>query len=346
MGTMKRRVFALLRWVLLGTLIGGAVWYGRENTELIGALRGVSVMAAVTVLALVGIGNLAQGVQFKVLSSVFDLDLSFWEWYGLTVCKGMYGFLMPGRPGTALQAVYLKKMHGFALTDFGSVFAATNLLNATTYAVVGLLACGMEYTVGGRMPVPVLLAGVGCLAFSIGGAVVLALAASSVRFLPGQKLRELGKRVRAGLQLLASRPRVLGRVAMLVAFRNVSGGAALLVAGRAVGLEISFLQGIILASIGSFGTFLPVTPASIGVNEGIIAGVAELLGMAADTAMLAALVKRAASVVLLFTVGSVAQYILTGSLLSPGESVRTTAVTPAEEGQSTSNPDSDERDGL
>ena len=310
----KKRLFAAARWVVLAALVGAAAWYAWEHPRLLAALGDVSPLALGVLLALMLLGRLCQGIQFRALCSVFDLELTFWEWFGLTVCKSMYGFLMPGRPGTALQAVYLKKKHGFAFTKFGSLFAATNVLNAVTAGVVGLAACGAEFLRGGPMPASVVLAAGFFLACSVGGALVFVLATGSVKFLPFERLRRLGLRVQEGVDLFLAHPGVLGWVAGLVAVRYLLAGLALFVAGRSVGLELNLMQGILMASLGSFGLFLPLTPGGIGISEGIISGVAELLGLSPELAMLGALVKRAAGVLTVFVIGPMAQHILTGKL--------------------------------
>ncbi len=313
--TGKRHILPALRWIALAVLVAAGIWYVTKHPDLLHALKGVSAPHLVIILVLAFATLLTQGLQLKLISSVFGLNLSFREWFGLTVCKSMYSSLMPGRPGVGAQAVYLKKRHGFALTDYGTLFAASSLVDAVSAATLGLAACLAGGLLGGTVPsslVPVLLV---LLGISLAGCLVAVAFGGAVRFIPFAVLRRPAARVSEGFRLLAKRPGMLLWILLTGALRLAAACLVFYVAGLALDMSMSLPQAATIGSLSSFGVFLPLTPGSIGICEGIIAASGRVFGLSPESAMLAALILRAAFAVLAFGLGFIFNHLLLSTLV-------------------------------
>jgi len=312
----KRRIFIALRWALLAVLVAAGVWYAARHPELLRALGRLSIpfLAAMVVFELAA--RALQGFQFKLLASVFGVRLRFTEWFGLAVCKGMYGYLMPGRPGAGVQAVYMKKRHDLPFAHFGSLFAATGALDLVAGALLGCLASAIDLATS-RSAQPGFLALFAVLLLcSIGACVALMAGAKVAAHVPTRMLRTFAENVRDGLKLLAGRRGVLGAVLVFGVLRL--GGASLAFWMACMGLEmnVTWTQALIVGSFASFGMFLPLTPAGIGISEGIISATGRILGIGAEMAMLAALVCRAVSMALVFGLGWAFNHVLLGGMVA------------------------------
>lgn len=87
------------------------------------------------------------------------------------------------------------------------------------------------------------------------------------------------------------------------------------VAGLALDMSMSLPQAVTIGSLGSFGVFLPLTPGSIGISEGIIAASGRVFGLPAESAMLAALIFRAAFAVVAFGLGFIFSHLVLSTLM-------------------------------
>jgi uncharacterized membrane protein YbhN (UPF0104 family) len=67
---------------------------------------------------------------------------------------------------------------------------------------------------------------------------------------------------------------------------------------------------LIIPSLTTFSLMLPLTPANLGIREGIISGCAYWFGLPADQALLAALIGRGVAVIMTFLFGLVFSRIL------------------------------------
>lgn len=311
----KRRLLTIVRWLFLAVLLGAGIWYASAHPEFLRAVTQVSLWWLLPLAALVAVAKLLQSLQFRCLASAFQLDLHFSEWFGLTVCKSFYGYLLPGRPGTGVQAIYLKQQHEFPFAHFGSLFAATSLLDAASAALAGLLACGAHYLINDGFPAlfPVTFAVIAALCAI--GCVGLTFIQKASPYFPTQLLRRFVTRAAGGLQFLRSRPRILAKVMVLGIVRLVLESAALLTACFAFRVSVKLPAAIVMSALSTLGIFLPLTPGSIGVNEGIIVASARVLGLPANQILLAALLRRAVGMCLFFLLGSAFTHILTGRFI-------------------------------
>ena len=76
---------------------------------------------------------------FKVNIFIFNLNLQFKEWFGITVSNTMYNYILPFRGGMAIKGVYLKKQFAFPYTKYVSYLSGFYLLNFTISSIIALI---------------------------------------------------------------------------------------------------------------------------------------------------------------------------------------------------------------
>ncbi len=304
-----------VKWALLLLLTCGAVYYAYNHPELFSALKEVSVVALLGLGGVILVSRFFQALMLRALCRPLGAPVNFVESFGLVMCNSMYSLLAPGRAGLGVQAWYLKSTHDLSLARFGAVVVASNLLQFVAASFVGVSACLVGLAVGMEVPLVLLVTFSSLLCIFIGGtAVALLLLRLGGNLIPWDFLRSMCVRIDDGLRTLWGNKGLLSKVAVLC-FGKVSAGIiALVLACRAIGLQIGAIPGSSMAPLAQMSVLLPVTPGGLGVAEGALAAAGHAWRLPADAVMLAALVRRAVGVSLTFTGGILFSYVLLGGL--------------------------------
>jgi uncharacterized membrane protein YbhN (UPF0104 family) len=128
----------ILSYVLLVMIAAMAVLYfmgHREEFHIIGAVSGGAVVL-LSVLQL--FSGIFYGLQQKILTDHYKLNLNFFQWYGLIRATSFANLWLPFAAGTSVKALYLKKVHNL---DYSSFIALTAVMNLIKFMVNSLFAC-------------------------------------------------------------------------------------------------------------------------------------------------------------------------------------------------------------
>lgn len=268
---------------------------------MLSALSEVRPFEIVLMLALSIAGLLAQAMQFRTALTVSDIDIDIVDATGLTAVNTMANYYVPARGGTVVRAGYMYAVHSMTVGAYAVLTAATVAVGLLV-AIAGGLTSGAVLAVRGEgdglelvlpfLGVPALL--------GLGAGVVLAgakLFSRSNRF--GAAVGQLKTAV--GLwrhERVASLKLLFWTVLVLTAQVG-----RLFVAFSAVGVNIDAAEVVLIGSLVSMSFIIAITPGNLGVKEGVTAFAAALVGVPAAVALLAALVDRAAALVVTFGVG-------------------------------------------
>jgi uncharacterized protein (TIRG00374 family) len=264
----------------------------------------VSLLAFLAVLF-----KLALGFNFKILVSFFNIHLRTFEWFGLTCIAAMTNYLLPGKAGTAAQAVYLKKKFNFRYTNFLSsvtgFYSAAFLVNAVigTLLSLRLLSEGLP---AGKF---------GFLFFLCVSLVTVFLIFAIFNFPRLSAKAGLLRDFFEGFRNFHDKPAeatglVLSQVIVVAAI-----GLRLLAAFRVLGVEIDLVSSIIVALITSFSIFINLTPGALGIKEALLTFSATLLGVSPSEAVMVAMLDRVVDVIVSFAFGyAFALYLHVGGI--------------------------------
>jgi uncharacterized membrane protein YbhN (UPF0104 family) len=263
------------------------------------------------------VGRALQAAQFRVILRALEVDVGLPEAFGLVMCGAMYSYLTPARAGLGVQAVYLKRRHGLPFAHFGSLVVASNLLLFPAAAGLGLLAAATGMAGGVAMPPVLAFTFLGLLGLGLLGVTFVLLFGRLVRFVPTAILREACARMDDGLSFLFERPTLSLKIAGLRVGQIAAGAVGLMVACRSLGTALALQQAVPLRALASLAVFVPLTPGGLGVAEGAQAAGGGAWGLPVDSVVLAALVARAAGMVLVFGAGVAANWMLAGAVVGP-----------------------------
>ena len=304
MPSKKYNYFALL------ALVGIALGYGYAHRGLFLNLKRVSACSLAALILLIFVSQILGGYRFRYLMRVFKMNLPFRDCFGLSVCNTMFSYYLPGRGGMAVLAYYLKKKHEFSYSHYTALIVGSNLIGFAFSAGMGLgltLLCKPLYGVlYGKLAAIF----TGLLLLTMTGALLLVLFLKLGKGFNNRRFGDILEIVKEGLVLFhKNRQFVVSFSAFYVASIFVV-GARLFVCLSAIDIVVLPLQMLIIASLATFSMLLPLTPASLGVREGIISYSAHLFGLPADKAMLGALIDRGAGMILTFSMGIIFSRVL------------------------------------
>ena len=261
----------------------------------------------------------ARGARWRVLLSPIAL-IPYRRVLGYTYIGYLANNVLPARLGELVRSHSLGEKEGVARTTVLGTVVVERVVDTVIVVAIAAVAV-LVLSVRGMMTSAVLLG----LAFAALLVIGLGLGVVAHR-LPGAervaayvarwpRLLALGRMLREGLAVV-SRPRVL---AGALAFSVVAWAASIstfLVAGQAVGIELTVAQGALLSSGVALATIVPSGPGYLGTFELTAVGICSLFGIDRDTAFAMALLVHV-MILTVTSVGGVVSYVALRRRVAP-----------------------------
>ena len=274
----------------------------RENFELI---RRISLIDLVILLCIRLAFLVENGIGLDLLARKFGVKLSLMEWFGLAMVTAMGNYLTPFYGGMVSRAVYLKQKHTLPYSSFLSVLTASYLISFTLIGFLGMTG--------------ILLVGWETQTFYWNLFAFFCIVSTSTLFLmfgPRVKIR-IGGRIGKAITNALDGWDLIRRDFVLIAKLSGLGLVNLLtialgtyVSYHALGSQVSFGVVVLIAMMATFSLFVGITPGNLGIQEAIISFSSAYLGAGFNVGILASLLLRVATLLIVFSLGPVFSYIL------------------------------------
>jgi uncharacterized membrane protein YbhN (UPF0104 family) len=284
----RRRRFALVQ-----NLIGAAIvaWFARylwQRREHLSSILDVSATHVVALAAVVVVTWILTAAQSGVLYRASGVRIGFGENLLLTV-GAAFGSYLPMLAGTVVRFHYMKSIHGLRYARSGSISWLRTILLSLSTALFGLFG-----TIGLRLagtPVsPVLFAGF---------ALLLAAPLAVLVWREPRAWLERTPRARIlrdffdGLRALRQDRKHSLLVFVLIVLQQLCLAVRFAIAAHATGQSPSLLLLSILAPIAVFVSFVSVTPAALGLREGVMGYITYATGSSFGSGLFVGTVDRA-----------------------------------------------------
>jgi uncharacterized membrane protein YbhN (UPF0104 family) len=299
---VKRPLWSLVVLVLVVVAIA---WYVLSRPDLLGALKQVSVWAAVYLLATRFLFLGLNGLVLRDFVARFEVRLTPKEWFGLSVMTTMGNYITPLSGGMVARAAYLKHEHKLPYAQFATLLASSYLVSFWVVGIVGAAALLVSGT--GIQPYWEMFVFFVTVTLSITALVLLPVVELSWE-------NRVARAVNASLEgwkLVRSDGSLLVRLVILTLLNLFLNGASLWVAYYSLSSQIPFGTALLIGLLTSFSLLIRITPGNLGIQEAVVSLSSGLLGTGADEGLLAALLLRAATLVWAFTLGPVFAFLLT-----------------------------------
>jgi len=287
-----------------------AFTYLSYNAEDLLVLKKVSLINLWFLLLLSFIAVLANGCQFKYLSRIFHIKLTFTEWFGLTVTNTMFNYFTPARGGMIARALYMKKTYNLTLSEYASLIAGLNwfgFLISSLSAIVVSLGCYFFFNEFYKV---IITFSFGFLFLCLIVGFILSRANLSSLPISNRRIQNILSLVGQGLHRFKNNTRLLVPICFFCFCFLLLSAARLYCAFLSVGINVHWLKILLVQACIRLLLIVSITPGNLGVKEGIIGLFARVLGISIEQAMLGALVDRIIMMIIIFVFGIIYSKLL------------------------------------
>ena len=288
--------------LFIGVLI---FYYLFKHPGTFAPLKNLTFTSALLLVSLRATMLLVNGLLLKDSALFFRVKLRPKEWIGLSFVTALGNYLTPFSGGMVARAGYLKRIHDLPLTKFAVILASYYLIVFFGVAVVGLVDSLfiMKTSAQLQWQIPVFF---GCVAGGIGALVILPLPLiSSNRML----LRKIGEALEGWKLIRNDRPLIL-RFSGYTFLNIFTNGLLFFIAYRSLGADILFSHALMISLIAVFSLLINITPANLGIQEAVVSIASGGLGQGVGEGLVVVLLVRAATMLLVFTLGPIFVLVL------------------------------------
>ncbi len=283
-------------------------FYLRANTELLDSLANVFLSNLIVLIATRVLSIATSGLFLRLFAEKFNIQLRVKEWFGLAIITAMGNYLTPFSGGMMVRATYLKQRHAFPYAQFATLLTANYLVIFWVVGVVGAMA-SLAFMEDEHFSWLVMLS-----------FLVVVIAISILVMLPTIELSEQHRITRLlntalkGWNLVKTDRLLLAKLAIVSLWQVLLNGFSFWLAYQAIGKVVSFSAALLVSLINVFSILLNITPGNLGVQEAVISFSSTLVGAGTGAGLLTALLIRASTLAVVFTLGPLFSFLLTQEL--------------------------------
>lgn len=296
---LNRYVPALLSTLFL-VLFAVYVWRnGNTFRELLNVSQSLLVLAPSLVL----LSFLGSGLMNQLLYRHLGAPVTTVEGMSLATVNSLAN-LLPFAGGMVAKGVYLKRKYGLGYTRFLSATIALFVMMVAASGAVGLLTLAYIRGVLGR-EIPLLL---------VAGFLVMLLGVAILWLPPALVPR--GRWAARFAQFLDGWRFMRRQPGLLIALLLLQLGLIVVLAGRywtafhLMSQPVSLSDCLLFAAATVLTQLVTITPDGLGIREGIVGGIATLLGFDIGVSVVAVTIDRLVSTAITIALGSLASYHL------------------------------------
>lgn len=284
----RRRQLALVQNLLGAAIIAWFARYLWQRRDHLESILDVSVAHVVALAAVVVLTWTLTAAQSGVLYRASGVRIGFGENLLLTV-GAAFGSYLPMLAGTVVRFHYMKSIHGLRYAHSGSISWLRTILLSLSTALFGLFGTIGLMLAGGPVS-PVLFAGFAAL---------LAVPLAALFWREPRAWLERTPRARIlrdffdGLRTLRQDRKHSLAVFVLIVLQQLCLAVRFAIAAHATGQSPSLLLLCILAPMAVFVSFVSVTPAALGLREGVMGYITYATGSSFGNGLFVGTVDRA-----------------------------------------------------
>ena len=282
-------------------------WYVSSNWDSFKEIDLVNPFLLVFAVVFILVNIFCQGMLFDLTIEPHGIKLSKKEIFGLSAITRFGNYISSGYLGTTARAVFLKKNYKVSYTKFSSSFIFSNVLQL---AYSGLIALFIYFYHAGFLSFdskPVLI-----IIFAV-------LIMLGLLYIPTAKvslwLNRMGDKKRFSvLKKLAiasseyakvrRHPKLLSRMLVWMILAILSTAATLYFFYLSLGFHIPLYALLFIGIMTGWSIIFSITPANIGVNEGLMVLGAQLMGVSISATLAVAVIRRITTFLVIFALSS------------------------------------------
>jgi len=245
------------------------------------------------------------GLKIKKLTEFYKIKLGFSEWFGLSSVNTMATYLAPFRMGIGARALYLKRVHKLPYTSFIVTLGATFLSTSMIISFIGalsLLSIG-DFSNNGIVTLFILFLAV------LAGSLVICIFSPKFRL---TRFRLVNHAVNALNQwrVLKKEGSILPVLLLLDFLILLMFAVRFYFIFLGLSFDISFSTVFLISSLIFASDMVNITPANLGIREGLIAVITKTLNNNFSIGLYATAIDRIITIIIVFLTGLFYSYVL------------------------------------
>jgi uncharacterized membrane protein YbhN (UPF0104 family) len=278
--TRTRTVFSGI--LFIGLVVVG-ILYGTRHKEEFQVIASVSICPVALMILVKLILTGCRGVELKMLTDQYGLNLKISQWLGLSVAGSFTNILLPFPGGAPLKAVYLKKFHSFRYASF---LTATVIANVVRLTVVSL--CAVVFMSLGHHQNPLLFVTAAVIFISTFGFLLFGHRISDRRFSSWSRLQALVVEWRT---LRVHQPLMI-RLIMLNCILILFSSLMIYISFQVFSIHIPLVSCGLIAVFSAISRVPNLVPGNLGVREAVFILISNMYGVGVNEAFHAAAFHR------------------------------------------------------
>lgn len=307
---MKKKIVSIL---VLVAILAFFVYYVITNRSDFEVFAQTSPSYVAIIACLYALFLVVNGAFLRVIIRDFGIALSFIEYTAISVLTTFGNTFLPFRGGAGFRAVYLKKRYNFSYTHFMASLAGNYIIVFAVASFLALVGIAVLYAQKGytQLPVTIIFASI-----LVGTTVVIIVSPKEMAFIPIAAVRDRVKTVLEGWHIIRSSRRTVITLILLTVVNLSLIAGMMLFEFRALGItstdgtEVTFFQAFFFGAVNTLSLFVSITPASLGIREGLMMLVSSGVGIDPSHALAISMLDRAVTFFLLLLLAPVAGVLL------------------------------------
>lgn len=280
-----------MRLLFLLLLATGFAWYVFNSWDDFQELK-ISQPILLFPTIVVAIANIySLGMLLELTLRPHGVVLSKWQVLGLASLTRFGNYISPGYLGLAIRAVYLKKKYNVDYTKFSSSFIVSNLLQLliSGFIIIGIYI--FRQTDSQDLQSIVYIIGL-FIVFLIVLFLPLSWMRGILNIFKANKLINRVDNLLTQYHKVRTHPGLFSSMLIWMLITLTTSSTMLYFLYPVIGFHIGILPAIFIATIGGWAIIFSITPASIGVREGLMALGAQIMGVSIPATLAAAILLR------------------------------------------------------
>lgn len=297
---MKKKILSFA--ILFALAILGYIFL-REHAYQFKNILQVNLKYIAILLPLTMTRPFLKGIRLRTLTKLYGLNLTFKEWFGLTILITFGNYISPFRAGASIMAVYLKKKYKFPYTFSVSL---TGTLYLATFLLFGLLGIFLTFLI--TLPEEFKY---GLILFFI----ILVLVSIFLLFFLPSPIRTNIRVLKHLANSISEFRRVrnfsfMFKIMVIDFLRAIALASAFYLIFMAFNFKAPFYACVLMAIISELSIIISLTPMGLGIRESIIIITSKLIGADILTGTFVAALDRAIAIILLLFFTPICSYFL------------------------------------
>ncbi|MFZ2447661.1 MAG: lysylphosphatidylglycerol synthase transmembrane domain-containing protein [Syntrophobacteraceae bacterium] len=299
--------------ILLGFLLALITYYMVGHSSDFKLILNISPAYCFIIGMLYILFLITNGLFFKIMVSEFDIDMSFCEYTAISILTAFGNAFVPLRGGVGMRAIYMKSRYGFNYTNSVATIAGTYVIGLNVTSIVALVTIVVLYVKEGQSS-PAITSAIAFMALASG--YIMLFNPQWHKLIPFSGIRSKLDELMYGWSVIRkSSKNVLYMYALTLSnfiLLSVITWCELkaLGIGDMHGNPVTYLQALFLSVISIISLFVSITPASLGIKEGLLMLTSSVVNISPSYVVMMSILDRAISFSVLLMLFHPATYCL------------------------------------